>query len=353
MATDSQPGAVADSKAAAATGNTKAPWPRWKKLTLVGVALVVVIGLAVGLGVGLTRNKGGDDGDSDNSQSDNSGSDNDDASLAANNTSLWKPKVGASWQIILKYPIALGSNDTTSDLEPDVDIWDLDLYENDASTFSALRDAGKHVICYFSAGSWEDWRDDAGDFDKKDLGKGLDGWAGEKWLNISSPSVRNIMRKRIKLASDKGCHAIDPDNVDGYANKNGLDLTSADSISYMKFLSDEAAKYNMSTGLKNAGGIISSVLSYVHFSVNEQCIQYGECDTFSPFIDDNKPVFNIEYPDDAPKVKDSEKKVICNTEGDASGSKGFSKVIKKMNLDGWVEYCGDTQTYTTDTNQGS
>lgn len=117
----------------------------------------------------------------------------------------------------------------------------------------------------------------------------------------------------------------------------------------MSFLSSEAAKYNMSTGLKNAGAIISSVLDDVHFSVNEQCIQYDECNTFSAFVDAEKPVFNIEYPDDAPKVTSKEKSAICGTSGDARGSKGFSKAIKKMNLDGWVEYCGDDQTYTTDT----
>ncbi|KAI5462720.1 glycoside hydrolase superfamily [Mariannaea sp. PMI_226] len=347
MAESKQPISELNDKSVAE--NTKTPWPLWKKLTLAGVSLAIVIGLAVGLGVGLTRHKGGGDS-SNNDNSERSDSSKDSAS-ATTNANMWKPSVAASWQIVLKYPIALGDGDSTSGLEPNVGIWDLDLFDNDASTFAALRKAQKHVICYFSAGSWEDWRDDAKEFAKKDLGHALDGWEGEKWLNISSPSVRSIMQKRIKTASEKGCHAIDPDNVDGYQNKNGLGLTKADSISYMKFLSTEAAKYNMSTGLKNAGDIIPSVLKYLHFSVNEQCIQFGECDTFSPFIRDNKPVFNIEYPDGAPKVKDSKKKVICGTTGNAAGSDKFSKVIKKMNLDGWVEYCGDSKTYTTKTDQ--
>ncbi len=117
----------------------------------------------------------------------------------------------------------------------------------------------------------------------------------------------------------------------------------------MRFLANEAESYKMSIGLKNAGDIIPSVIKFIDFSVNEQCIQYSECETFAPFIRADKPVFNIEYPKGAPdnipsKLKDQ----ICSEKGKAEGSKGFSKVIKKMSLDGWVEYC-DGKTYTTPT----
>ena len=30
-------------------------------------------------------------------------------------------------------------------------------------------------------------------------------------------------------------------------------------------------------------------------TVNEQCHQYNECDTYAPFLNQNKPVFNFEY----------------------------------------------------------
>jgi hypothetical protein len=46
----------------------------------------------------------------------------------------------------------------------------------------------------------------------------LDGWPGEVWVNISSTNVRNIMSKRLELASHKGCDAVDPDNMDGYVS---------------------------------------------------------------------------------------------------------------------------------------
>lgn len=99
----------------------------------------------------------------------------------------------------------------------------------------------------------------------------------------------------------------------------------------------------MAIGLKNAGAIIPSVLSSVDFSVNEQCAQYNECDTFTPFTDDDKPVFQIEYPRGAPGgIKTAAAKDSCGSKG----SEDFSIVLKGMDLDGWVQYC-DGKTYNT------
>lgn len=56
----------------------------------------------------------------------------------------WQPAVGASWQIILSHALDLSS---LKSLSPDVDIYDLDLYDNDAEVFSELQKAGKKVVC--------------------------------------------------------------------------------------------------------------------------------------------------------------------------------------------------------------
>lgn len=125
---------------------------------------------------------------------------------------VWQPAAGISWQIVLLNPIQVSG--TT--LSPNVKVWDLDLYDNDASTFKALHSSGKKVICYFSAGSYEDWRYDADQFVDSDLGETMDGWPDERWLDTRSSNVRKIMKLRIALAASKGCDAIDPDNVDGY-----------------------------------------------------------------------------------------------------------------------------------------
>lgn len=196
-------------------GRSNRPWPRWRILAIVGAVVLVAIGLGVGLGVGLTRksNHHNDDSAQDNSDSDDPNSSS--IPSGPNRTSTWQPGVNATWQIVLQSAIKL-DNGTAS--PPDVSIWDLDLFDNNATTFKALQRDGKKVICYFSAGSYEDFRPDKGRFKASDLGKPLDGWPNERWLNLSSANVRSIMRDRIKLAWSKGCDAIDPDNVDGYVS---------------------------------------------------------------------------------------------------------------------------------------
>ena len=69
-----------------------------------------------------------------------------------------------------------------------------------------------------SAGSWEDWRADADTFPVAALGRPLDGWPGERWLDVRSPTVLDLMRERLAVLAAKGCRAVEFDNVDGYAN---------------------------------------------------------------------------------------------------------------------------------------
>lgn len=123
-------------------------------------------------------------------------------------------------------------------------------------------------------------------------------------------------------------------------NKNGLGLTEDDAVSFVTFLSQEARKYNMGIGLKNAGGIAPRVIDVVDFSVQEQCAQQGNCDDFNVFPKNNKPVFNIEYNvDDKGKKRDAS----CPT------NSGFSSVVKNMNLDGFIQLCNGTTATTSTT----
>lgn len=180
------------------------PWPLRKKLTMAAVVFLIAVGLA------LTRHHG--------NNGNNAGHGNRNNHLGRR-SATWRPSSGTSWQIILRRPVDLGTA-----LSPDVDVYDLDMYENPAATLKALQEKGKRVICYFSAGSYEDWRADKGEFTDADLGKPLVGWPGERWLKLSSENVRRIMSERVKYAADKGCDAIDPDNVDGYVCGSCLDI---------------------------------------------------------------------------------------------------------------------------------
>ncbi|TVY55783.1 hypothetical protein LCER1_G003799 [Lachnellula cervina] len=260
----------------------------------------------------------------------------------ASQDQIWHPAVGTTWQIILSDPIKLGNTSLT--ITPNVEVFDIDLFENPKSTIEALHRLGKRAIAYFSAGSYEPDRPDSADFKSSDLGKKMDGWPKEKWVDIRSQDIRDIMSRRIELAAQKGFDGIDPDNIDGYDNKNGLGLSKADSIDFIQFLASKAHELKLSVGLKNGGDIIPAVLPFVDFSVNEQCVQYDEVASFSSFIKAGKPVFHIEYPEE---MKSKTIKHLRAKTGPALNAVGFSTVLKKMDLNGWVEFC-DGRTATTE-----
>ncbi|KAF2013349.1 carbohydrate-binding module family 1 protein [Aaosphaeria arxii CBS 175.79] len=244
---------------------------------------------------------------------------------------------GQKWQIVLT-----GTPDVSKMPLPPTDapVWDVDLFDTEASSIKTLKAAGKIVICYFSAGTWEDWRDDAKEFPNADIGKVLPEWPNEKWIRTGSQKVRDIMSKRIKIAADKGCDAIDPDNTDGYQNDNGLNLRNTDLIDYMRWLQKTAAGYNMKIGLKNSLDILPTIGPIMDFAVNEQCAQLSECTAYNDFLASGKPVFHIEYP--TPLNPSQANSTYCN----GPGTDGMSTILKDMQLTGIAVYCDGSQVNT-------
>lgn len=232
----------------------------------------------------------------------------------------YRPKAGLDWHWQLT-----GSLDTSLP----VAVYDIDLYETPTPTIEALQARGVKVICYFSAGSRENYRSDAGDFASADIGKTMDGWPDEQWVDIRSNAVRAIMSKRLDLAAQKGCDGVEPDNVDAYANDSGFALTGADQLSYNRFLAAEAHARGLAVGLKNDLDQVAELVDEFDFAVNEQCTEYDECRVLAPFIAQDKPVFHAEYDrrfrTDAAAFAD-----MCA----ASKELGFSTLVLPLSLDG-------------------
>lgn len=207
--------------------------------------------------------------------------------VIADGTAVWQPTPGTSWQWQLT-----GDIDTTFD----VAMYDIDLFDVPQSVIEELHGDGRIVICYFSAGSYEEWRSDAATFPASVRGKPLDGWPGESWLDIRDlGTLGPIMQARLDLAKQKGCDGVEPDNVDGYSNDSGFPLTAQDQLTYNIWLATEAHARGLSIGLKNDLDQIPELLPYFDWALNEQCFQYDECDLLLPFIQAGKAVFGVEY----------------------------------------------------------
>jgi hypothetical protein len=209
-----------------------------------------------------------------------------------------------------------------------VNIYDVDLFDTTVEDIARLNSEGKSVICYFSAGSWEDWRDDNASFSESVKGNELDGWPGEKWLNIADESLKSIMRARLDLARDKGCKGVEPDNVDGYTNDTGFTLTAQDQLKYNKFLVYEAHKRELSIALKNDLNQIEELVYYFDFALNEQCHFYNECNLMQPFIDANKAVLNAEYDEKYVDNTDGARDDMCTS----ANNQGLKTLVLPMDL---------------------
>jgi hypothetical protein len=161
---------------------------------------------------------------------------------------------------------------------------------------NAVHTAGKKAICYVSAGTWENWRADAGQFPPSVLGS-KNGWPGEKWLDIRQTSVLlPIMEARVQKCRQAGFDGVEWDNVDGYSNRTGFPLTYADQLTYDASLANLAHSYGLTVALKNDVEQLVDLAPYFDYAVNEQCQQYNECGGYTTyFTSAGKTVFQVEY----------------------------------------------------------
>ncbi len=194
--------------------------------------------------------------------------------------------IATTWNIQLN-----GTLNTTYN----VNVYDVDLFDTSAGTITALQGTGKKVVCYFSAGSSENWRPDFSNFNPEDLGHDYSGWAGERWLDIRSQNVLDIMVARLDLALTKGCDGVDADNMDGFNQNSCFNITANEQLAFNRALANLARQKGLSIGLKNDPAQVASLENYFDFSITEQCYFFNECATYQPFINSGKPVFNIEY----------------------------------------------------------
>jgi hypothetical protein len=226
-------------------------------------------------------------------------------------TGCYLPPVRTNFQIQLTGKVARGVA---------ADFFDIDLFDNTTAVVADLHARGHKVACYFSAGSFENWRPDASQFPESVKGKG-NGWPGEKWLDVRRLDVLGpIINARLDLCRAKGFDSVDPDNVDGFTNDTGFPLTGADQLAFNQFIANAAHARSLSVGLKNDLDQIPELVGSFDWAINEQCAQYDECNLLVPFVQAGKPVMELEYT--LPKAK------FCP----AANARDFNGYKKKLAL---------------------
>lgn len=234
----------------------------------------------------------------------------------------WQPAPGTSWQWQLS---------SRPETLLDVDAYDLDGFDTPKATVDRIRANGGKAICYISVGSWENWRPDRGRFPKRVLGRDYYGWPGEKWLDIRDlDALAPIMGARMDVCKQKGFDAVEPDNMDGYQNRTGFNISYAQQLRYNKFLADAAHERGLAIAMKNDPDQVTDLVDHFDFAITEDCFAQNWCHEMSPFVAQNKAVLAAEYTDTGARLSR-----FCPK----AQSLGFDAILKKRNLGAWRRSC--------------
>ncbi len=245
--------------------------------------------------------------------------------FSANAAAWWQPGQITAWAYMIGYnqPITVPSFiSSPTGVHPNTAV-DVDLGDdaglasngmptvdpNVVQSVSNIHAAGAHAICYVDVGTAENWRSDYSLFDPSEIGSAVPGWSGEYFINVndwSTPvpapyeTIQQIMTNRFELCQEEGFDGIEADNVDTYTDGNlgGFTISQSQEETYVNNLISLAHSDGLAYFLKNeinGDSFISDEAAKVDGEIVEQCWQYGECSALDIFVQEGKPILNVEY----------------------------------------------------------
>jgi hypothetical protein len=204
----------------------------------------------------------------------------------ASGATPWRPALSSSWQVQL-----VGTLDTSLD----VSVYEVDLFDAAQADIDALHAAGRRVICYVSAGTFEPWRSDAAAFPPAAVGNAVVDYPAEQWLDTRDAAVGAAMTARLDLGRDKRCDGVDLSTLSSGAADTGFSLTTADALAYARFLAGEAHGRGLAAGISGADDIAAEVVSSFEWALTQGCLGAGTCGAFAAFMAAQEVVFAVEF----------------------------------------------------------
>ncbi len=214
------------------------------------------------------------------------------------------------------------------------EVIDIDAFDTTSELVANLQSQGKKVIAYLSVGSVEDFRPDAGDFPTSVIGNVYEGFEDENWLDIREIGLlAPIMRARLDMIESKGFDAIEPDNMNGYQNNTGFNLSQEDAKRYSRWLIEEAHSRGLSIGQKNSEELIPVMVDEFDWLLTEDAYVENFYQQLSPYITANKAVFFVEYTD---RISEEDfQNMVCPE----AATQNYSAILKNRDLTNTTFYC--------------
>jgi hypothetical protein len=183
-------------------------------------------------------------------------------------------------------------------IDPTVRAWayDVDGFEASKGDVRALHRHRRRAICYLDVGSWESYRPDKDRFPATVIGRVYEGFPDERWLDISRFQLfAKPLEARIAMCARKRFDAVEPDNIAGWENDTGFEISRGDQLRFNRWIANQVHARGMAVALKNDPKQVKQLVHLFDFAIVEQCFQYEECGYYKPFIERDKAVFEAEY----------------------------------------------------------
>ena len=241
-------------------------------------------------------------------------------------TDWWKPAKGVSFDWCL--------NEFKDDDLFTADVVDVDAFTTSREQVARLHAEGKKVIAYLSVGTIENYRPDGDLLPKEVVGRVYPEWPDERWIDLRQPEkLRPWLNSRINMILAKGFDAIEPDNLDGYANGTGFDLSVDDLRRYLDLLISLAHSNGLGIGQKNVPELTAEYVAKFDWALTEDAFEQGWQEQVKPYITAGKPVFATEYTDETSQATFTSQ--FCPR----AKTLGYSLILKKRSLNKWTVNC--------------
>lgn len=232
------------------------------------------------------------------------------------------PPAGVLWQAKLSGAV---------DIAEDAELFYLDVSLQDPDDLQALHAQERHYLCYLSAGSLENFRDDADEFPDAVIGRPLANFPEERWLDVRAPVVRELMALRIQALAAAGCDGVPPSSLAVHAADTGFELTVEDALDYARWFAERIHAAGMSAGLTAPAALTGQLWPTFDFGLAIDCLEGTQCAEFAVFDAASKPVLHIELGDEGSAAR------ICNE----AESLGFVPLVTSPSFNGQSVRCQD------------
>ena len=232
------------------------------------------------------------------------------------------PAAGVRWLADLDGPV---------DIQQEADLFYLDAELQEPEDLAALRAQGRHYFCYLSGGSLESFRGDADEFPAAVIGNALVDYPRERWLDVRTAAVRELMARRVTTLAGLGCAGIAPSSLSVHLADTGFDLSLNDALDYARWLAERVHAAGMSAGLSGSLELTGELWPTFDFGLAIGCVDNTGCSEFEPFESAKKAVLHVELGDavDAPN--------LCK----AAKALGFNALISDPAFTGRCIACSD------------